>query len=460
MAVNERKAKIADLRDRFEVYDALDRPDRATAQERGREFETMVRDVFRAWGLLRRDDYHTKDNKSEQIDGVVELAGRFALLEVKWEKERIAASELFAFLGKVEGKFLGTIGVFVSRNTLSDNFLNALRAGRRQCIIVLHGDDVDAMFDPDFDLKGYLATHLFHVCVDNLCHLKSEDYLKAARRARAQAEAEEDAPVAQDDPVAEKIMECLKNEDAVNLVHEFADSLEGGERVTAIRRVLDGYADLISDDGRDGSWRGNNLNLFLQELVKRLPNKLTAADTEFFMKKLSPNFRNRHYREMTTFFAPRYSLLSADDKEKFEQRLCLQWDKVIDNWSDENEMAVATRALWDQFTPKTWTHLYVHYISFLGSSRQTHRDQYAMARAALGKPAGKNALRAAVRRAARKSAKSWFESDDDYKAAGGTEIVKKRVVNTLAKVKPFLPNYEIVVRNAVAKYAKDEGIAP
>ena len=57
-----------------------------------------------------------------QIDGVVEFAGRYCLLEAKWEKANLAASELFSFLGKVEGKFFGTIGLFVSRNPLTPNF--------------------------------------------------------------------------------------------------------------------------------------------------------------------------------------------------------------------------------------------------------------------------------------------------------------------------------------------------
>ena len=133
MADAERIATITELHVQFkELDDDAYEKNTDLAQERGRQFEKLVRAVFKAWGWLVRGSYHTGDNRSEQIDGVVMVEGRYALLEAKWEKANLAASELFSFLGKVEGKFTGTIGVFISRNELTSNFLTALRAGRRQ----------------------------------------------------------------------------------------------------------------------------------------------------------------------------------------------------------------------------------------------------------------------------------------------------------------------------------------
>ena len=123
----ERQAAIVDLQKQFEDLhaEAYDK-NIDLAQERGRQFEKLVHRVFKTWGLLVRESYHTGDNKSEQVDGVLLFEGKYALLEAKWEKANLAASVLFAFLGKVEGKFTGTIGVFVSRNELTSNFLTAL----------------------------------------------------------------------------------------------------------------------------------------------------------------------------------------------------------------------------------------------------------------------------------------------------------------------------------------------
>ena len=181
--------------------------------------------------MLLRGSYHTGDNKSEQIDGVVQFDGRYALLEAKWEKANLAASELFSFLGKVEGKFTGTIGVFVSRNELTSNFLTALRAGRRQCIIVIHGQDVDDLFDPAFDLASYLALHVLHVCMDNLCHLSTEKF-KSKLKA---AEAKKKAAAAGGDAVETKIKECLKDDAAKNIVNEFAEAFTTPQRIDAVR---------------------------------------------------------------------------------------------------------------------------------------------------------------------------------------------------------------------------------
>lgn len=450
-----RKARIADLRDKFLSYDHENyENNQLLAQKRGLMFEKLVREVFRAWGMLRRGSYHTGDNRSEQIDGVVEFAGRHSLLEAKWEKANLAASELFSFLGKVEGKFLGTIGLFVSRNPLTSNFLTALRAGRRQCIIVMHGRDVDSLFDPEFDLKGYLAAHVFHVCVSNMCHLSTDKHLKKLREEQAKLEAEAEAPAVVD-PIDAKIMECLKDEAAGNLVDEFAEDLLPAQRLTAARRILDKYADLISEGGRDSSWRGENLEGFLKELVKLFPDNWTPADQAYFMEKLSRDFKNPHFREMAEFFAPRYEHIPEAEKKKFEERLVKQWDKIIGNWVEENQMSEATEALWDDLDESTQTRLIRHFVDFITSSRQSNHRQHQLARKILKLDDSKPAIKTAVRVLARDAAKSWFDSDPEYLDEEGVKRVKKSVVSALAKVKPYLDDYEPAARGAVSTLVEE-----
>ncbi len=58
-------------------------------------------------------DPHTSMRpKGEVIDGSFVLDDRYFLLEAKWHKDPIPASDLYAFKGKVDGKLIGTIGVF------------------------------------------------------------------------------------------------------------------------------------------------------------------------------------------------------------------------------------------------------------------------------------------------------------------------------------------------------------
>lgn len=115
-------------------------------QQRGRDFEDLLNDVFASETILLSKGYHSSDHKSEQIDGAVEHNNRIFLVEMKWVESNLAASALYAFIGKIENKFSGTLGIFISKKVLSDNFINALNKGRRQSVIVIHGEDIDLFF--------------------------------------------------------------------------------------------------------------------------------------------------------------------------------------------------------------------------------------------------------------------------------------------------------------------------
>jgi hypothetical protein len=442
----ERQAAILDSQKQFqdlqkEAYEK----NTDLAQDRGRQFEKLVRAVFKAWGMLVRGSYHTGDNKSEQIDGVLQFENRYALLEAKWEKANLAASELFSFLGKVEGKFAGTIGVFVSRNELTTNFLTALRAGRRQCIIVIHGRDVDDLFDPAFDLAGYLAAHVLNVCMDNLCHLSTEKYLAKLKT----AEAKKKPAAAAGDVVEVKIKECLKDEAAKNIVNEFAEELNPAQRADAVQRIVNNYADIASSPTGDEAWRGENLQEFLKELLERLPAKMTAAEATFFMDKLSKNFQSPDYRPMTEYFAPRYVYLPVQEKTKCEERLARQWDKISGDWMSENRMAEATRLLWDNLGPNTKKHLIGHFVEFVLSNRGTRHPQYRLADYVLKKKDSVPAAKKVLREHAKEAAKTWIE-------AGWTDepdLAKtvKSVTSAMRSMRQYIPDFEDQVKAAVKK---------
>jgi hypothetical protein len=145
---------------------------------RGNQFEKLILELFDTEKLLIKKSYHTTDGRSEQIDGAIKVVGIRALLEVKWVNSGLAASELYAFLGKVEGKFVGTVGIFISREELTPNFLKSLRSGRRQSVIVIHGEDVDHLFSPEFPIKEYLISTIDYLSFDNQFHLTANDFLR------------------------------------------------------------------------------------------------------------------------------------------------------------------------------------------------------------------------------------------------------------------------------------------
>ena len=169
----------------YEAFQELDsmpaKLAREDAKKRGNQFEDLVLELFAEETILRKKSYHTSDGKSEQIDGALVIGEVRALLEIKWVNSGLAASELYAFLGKVEGKFIGTIGIFISREELSPNFLKSLRSGRRQSVIVIHGEDVDCIFEPDFPINDYLVATIDHLSYDNQFHLPANDFLRKSK---------------------------------------------------------------------------------------------------------------------------------------------------------------------------------------------------------------------------------------------------------------------------------------
>ena len=128
---------------------------------RGFAFERLINKIFDDKGILVSPSYKTAEN-AQQIDGAIRLNSKIFLLEAKWEKtETLAASKLYSFLGKINSKIEGTLGIFISYNSLSDNFLQAVRNGLRQNCIIIHGEkNIEDIIDEKVDVAEYL-TYLF-----------------------------------------------------------------------------------------------------------------------------------------------------------------------------------------------------------------------------------------------------------------------------------------------------------
>jgi len=126
-------------------------------RRRGTQFERLFYEVFEREDILLERSYFN-ENGSQQVDGAVEVNNRIFLTEIKWEKsETLAASKLYSFLGKINSKIDGTLGLFISYNGLSDNFLNSVRAGIRQnCIIINGKDNVIPIIKGEVLLKDYI----------------------------------------------------------------------------------------------------------------------------------------------------------------------------------------------------------------------------------------------------------------------------------------------------------------
>ncbi|HEY4258787.1 MAG TPA: hypothetical protein VGM98_01450 [Schlesneria sp.] len=378
-------------------------------------------------------------------------------MESKWVESGLAASELFAFLGKVEGKFFGTIGIFISRIELSKNFLGALRLGRRQSVMVLHGTDIPLLFDPDFPLENYLEAHLSHIAIDNACHYSADRFLEERKvDSAADAEVPVDGEIANPDQVAvtEKFKECISKQAAKNLVREYAEAFTPAQRLLAAVRLVRNFKTVAAAKAAmTNSWRGENLLRLLQEVISRLPDEWTNADDQFFLEKLSEDFQDRTYVEILEDFVPRYAFITPADQITFEKRLVYQWTDNFYEYDAENRLALPTELLWPVLDVETKANLIRFFIQIILSDRRPQYPQYQLARKIVQAEHANPDLRPAIESnfdsIIRQGAKVWIGS-------GWPNVADRpKVVNFLADanraISPYVDNYTQRIENIVAK---------
>lgn len=449
MLTEGQKQQVQALREQFDSLDTDEwAENKKKAQQRGLQFESLVQDLFEVHGLLLRRSYRTQDNQSEQIDGAVQFSRRHTLLESKWVESGLAASELFAFLGKVEGKFVGTIGIFVSRLELSKNFLGALRSGRRQSVMVLHDTDIPHLFDPTFPLEEYLEAHLSHIAIDNACHYSADRFLDERKVDKA-AEAEAPAaggppPPPADAAVTEKFKECISKAAAKNLVREYAEGFTPEQRVMAADRLVANYKTIAAArTGLEDSWKGQNLHRLLEEVVARLPNQWTEADRRFFVGSLSEDFQDGDYAQLLKDFVPRYQFISADERNTVENRLVTQWTDNFYLYDAENRLARSTELLWPVLKDATKVELMPFFVQIILSDRRPQYPQHQLARQIIQAEHDNPALQPAVETTfdsiIRQGAKGWVGSG--WTDAEGRSMVINSLANANQAISPYVVGY-------------------
>ncbi len=117
-------------------------------QTRGKSFERIIYDLLLSERLQPRTNYRPQ---GEELDGSFVLDSRFYLLEAKWHQNSLPASAIYQFKGKVDGKLIGTIGVFISMSGYSEDAVDAVRFGKTANVILFDGDDFRACLREDIE---------------------------------------------------------------------------------------------------------------------------------------------------------------------------------------------------------------------------------------------------------------------------------------------------------------------
>jgi hypothetical protein len=118
-----------------------------TPQTRGRKFERWLNKLLAQSDLNPRTSFRPE---GEEVDGSFMHAGRAHLIEAKWWADEVPASAIYQFKGKVDGKLVGTVGVFISMSGYSADSVDALRVGKDLNVILFDSSDVHAATEVGF----------------------------------------------------------------------------------------------------------------------------------------------------------------------------------------------------------------------------------------------------------------------------------------------------------------------
>lgn len=140
-----------------EMASLPDTAPRAQKQRRGYGFEKWLRALLDHEGLEPRSSYIPT---GEQIDGSFLCDGTYFLIEAKWVSKGIPASELYRFKGKVDGKLVGTLGVFISMSGYSESAVDALSVGKGLSVILFDRSDMETSLRPGHSFKAVLKYKL------------------------------------------------------------------------------------------------------------------------------------------------------------------------------------------------------------------------------------------------------------------------------------------------------------
>ncbi|MBM7166929.1 restriction endonuclease [Streptomyces sp. G44] len=147
-----------------------------TPQTRGRKFEEWLNRLLAAEGMFPRTSFRPA---GEEIDGSFMYEGRFHLLEAKWWKDQVPASAIYQFKGKVDGKLVGTIGIFISMSEYGPGAVDALRVGKDLNVLLFDRNDVFAAATHGFGNvlrhKLRLAAELGEVFVPYVATIEPSD---------------------------------------------------------------------------------------------------------------------------------------------------------------------------------------------------------------------------------------------------------------------------------------------
>ncbi len=162
---------------------------KADKTKRGREFEILIRQLLELEQLEPRQKSFRP--KGEELDGSFHYCQRFFLLEAKWYADPLPASSIYQFKGKVDGKLVGTVGVFISMSGFSNDAIDALLYGKALNVVLFDGHDFKRCIYDEYGFSNALKIKL-RMATELGLPFYSLDTIKVERPLQSDTESKED----------------------------------------------------------------------------------------------------------------------------------------------------------------------------------------------------------------------------------------------------------------------------
>jgi hypothetical protein len=127
------------------------------AQTRGYRLERFWSDLAKYFAIHISEPFAIT---GEQVDGAIELNGAVYLVECKSGKGEIQPKSIDALYGKLERRLDGTRGLFLALNGYSKGVGETMKEYKNKRIVLLDGEDVEAVLSRKCTLVGLLEGRL------------------------------------------------------------------------------------------------------------------------------------------------------------------------------------------------------------------------------------------------------------------------------------------------------------
>lgn len=151
---------LSDLQDRFLALQQELNP-----QQRGRDFENLVYDLFQLHDFRPKHSYSLE---YEQIDGYFEFQGDGFIVECKWEQENSGVNIAHILTTKVKEKGRNTLGVLVTHAGLAKTTIE--RYSTASTFMSVTGHELYLVLDGRISLEEMLKEKRRHLYATGSCY--------------------------------------------------------------------------------------------------------------------------------------------------------------------------------------------------------------------------------------------------------------------------------------------------